>query len=130
MSSLNEAVDAFERVLCARYNVASVEGLGPFPEALSAARNGNTVPLEDAMAGREMYHWAEQSDAALAAIRSRGEAVTPAAPEPPAPEGEESDDGKPLARMNKAELLSLAAERGIEVNQNATNPELREALER
>lgn len=70
MSALNEAVDVLERVLCARYNVRSTEGLGALGEAVAAARGGDVTDLERAMAGREMYRWSDEASEALAAVRA------------------------------------------------------------
>lgn len=53
------AVDALESVICERYNVRSLAGVGPFPEAFAQARVGNVGPLRDALRGREMYRWRE-----------------------------------------------------------------------
>lgn len=97
MSALNEAVDAFERVLCARYNVRSVEGLGALSEAVASARTGDVAPLEQAMVGREMYRWSPEAADALAAIRA---SLVP----------EES-----LEDMNVAQLAAYADEHGIEL---------------
>lgn len=46
--------------------------------------------------------------------------------DPPATEAD--DEGDELAGLKKAELLELAAERGIEVKNSATVAEIREAL--
>lgn len=40
----------------------------------------------------------------------------------------EDEADKPLSRMNKAELEELAAERGIEIPDGATVPEIRDLL--
>jgi hypothetical protein len=80
------AVEALEGVICERYNVSSLTGVGPFAEALAQARVGNVGPIQDALRGREMYRWRETAEAALEAVK---EAVTsaPIEPEPePAPE--------------------------------------------
>ena len=75
------AVERIEAALRERYNVDSLEGLGPFPAALAAARAGDSGPLREAVASREMYRWApaiEESLAALEAAGSTGEVQEPA----------------------------------------------------
>jgi hypothetical protein len=44
-------------------------------------------------------------------------------------DGEVEEDGPDLARLSKAELLSMAESKGIDVLQNATKAELIEALQ-
>lgn len=44
-------------------------------------------------------------------------------------EPDAADDAKPLARMNKTELLAIAAEEGVEVEESATNKEIVAAIE-
>lgn len=59
------AVDALEAVICERYNVRSLTGVGPFAEALAQARVGNVEPIDAALAGREMYRWRETVEGLL-----------------------------------------------------------------
>ena len=102
-------VKAIEHLLCERYNVPSVEGLGPFAEAVRLARIGNLGPLRQAVRARDMYRWGTAIEAALDAPDptdpTEGETVTeepPAAEEtnqeaPPAAEGETVTEEAPNA---------------------------------
>lgn len=85
-------IDLVERLLCERYNVRSIDGLGTLPEAIAAAREGDLAPLGEALAGRELYHWGSAIRAALVVPSdgSRDEPVAEPEPEPATePEREE-----------------------------------------
>lgn len=86
------AVDALEAVICERYNVRSLSGVGPFAEAIAQARVGNLELIDKAMAGREMYRWRETADAALAAIRAAADPNDDEANEEPEASDDSADD--------------------------------------
>lgn len=44
-------------------------------------------------------------------------------------QGVEGEGGKPLTRMNKAELLAAAQAAGVEVPEGATNPQIIELIQ-
>ena len=62
---MTTAIDTVERLLCERYNVRSLDGLGTIPEAVSAARRGDLAPLRAALYGRDLYQWGPLIMAAL-----------------------------------------------------------------
>lgn len=71
MTSTSERTAALERIekaLGERYNAASLEGLGPFSEALRAAADGDLEPLREAIASREMYRWTASIEEAVAEL--------------------------------------------------------------
>jgi formylglycine-generating enzyme required for sulfatase activity len=59
-------IELVERLLCERYNVASLDGLGPLSGAVQAARAGDLDALTSALDVRELYRWRAPIDAALA----------------------------------------------------------------
>lgn len=54
--------------------------------------------------------------------------LAPAEPAPVEDDGEPGKPGKPLDKMNKAELLTRAAELGLTVDPEATNATIRDAI--
>lgn len=138
---LDESIDQVEAALKQRYSVSSLDGLGPLPEAIEAARAGNLGPLRAAMRGREMYRW---RDAALDGLAKAHEALQPPEPDeattepdeggtiadfmPPVGEAPLAEEPRPISRMNKAELLSVAESRGVQVDDSATVAQLKELL--
>lgn len=124
---MTATVDRIERLLCERYNVRSLDGLGALPGAIEAARGGDLGPLRAALEGRELYQWGPAIVAALrvdAEVSGAGEgsqeipslpdepSPTPdAEPEPAAepaaepdaePETESADSTKPTPRRRTA----------------------------
>jgi hypothetical protein len=59
-------INIVERLLCERYNVGSLDGLGSLAGAVQAARTGDLAPLTQALDGRELYRWRAPIEAALA----------------------------------------------------------------
>lgn len=64
---------------------------------------------------------AEVRDAAIGHVTATNEETATA-------EGDEDGADKPFSRMNKAELIELAEDRGVEVADDATVADLRELL--
>lgn len=90
------AVDALEAVICERYNVKSLTGVGPFAEALALARVGDLDAIDAALAGREMYRWRETAQAALAEVHdAAAEAAEPVKAKPKAKK-EEAEQESPV----------------------------------
>lgn len=85
-----EAIDAIEGALLERYNVRTLQGVGPLSDALAAARAGDLAPIETAIREREMYRWEPAINAALKAARSAAEAVTDEATEDEPEPGEDA----------------------------------------
>ncbi|MGE0227767.1 MAG: hypothetical protein AB7I38_11010 [Dehalococcoidia bacterium] len=77
---MKNAIDTVERLLCERYNVRSLDGLGALPGAIAAARGGDLGPLRAALEGRDLYQWRRGIEAALA--EAEGEIEAEPAPEP------------------------------------------------
>lgn len=72
-------VDTIERLLCERYNVRSLDGLGALPGAIEAARGGDLTPLRAALEGRELYRWGPAIADAVAAAEAGDDEPEPAA---------------------------------------------------
>ena len=92
---MNDAIDTVERLLCERYNVASLDGLGSLPGAIESARSGDLTPLRAALAGRELYRWERPIEEALA-LAARVDEPTEAGdaePEEPLTVETAADDG-------------------------------------
>ena len=96
-------IELVERLLRERYNVASLDGLGPLSGAVQAARAGDLAPLTQALDERELYRWREPIEAALAEVGDESAVV--AEPEPvsefdaPAEtEGEPEQEEEPAPR--------------------------------
>ncbi len=116
------AVDTLESIICERYNVRSLTGVGPFGEAIEQARLGNIGPIRDALRGREMYRWSESAAAALNAVREAAapkEPVKPPrrtaqrprpAPEPAAAEQEEAPSEPEPAPIEEPVTLTESGE--------------------
>lgn len=77
---MTTTVDTIERLLCERYNVGSLDGIGALSGAIAAARGGDLGALRAAIAGRELYRWRGDIEAAL----EQAEAEAAAEPEPEA----------------------------------------------
>lgn len=120
------AIDNLERALCARYHVPSLDGVGALGDAIAAARNGDLTAIAEAMDGREMYRWSEPAAAAIAAAEKAME--VPASDGAEAPPEEPSTAVKAISRMNKAELLAEAEKRNLDVTEEWTVEDLRNAL--
>ena len=109
---MTTAIDTVERLLCERYNVRSLDGLGALPEAIAAARHGDLAPLREALDGRDLYQWGPLIMAALRGADSvvvdeeEGSREIPSLPDEPSsssePEPEPDIDG-PVA--NAEEVL-------------------------
>lgn len=110
----SERLAEVERLLCERYNVRALDG--PLAEAIAA---DDVATLKAHLADRNLYRW---HDAILAALPK--EAVNKGLDTAE----EDESEGKPISRMNKAELLAQAAELGLDVSEDATNAELRDLL--
>lgn len=109
---MTTAIDTVERLLCERYNVRSLDGLGAIPEAIEAARRGDLAPLRAALDGRDLYRWGPLIMAALHGADSvvvggeEGSREIPSLPDEPSspPEsGPEPDIDGPVA--NAEEVL-------------------------
>lgn len=57
-------LDAVEKLLCERYNVAELPS-GALSDAMAAARAGDEDALRELVAERELYRWREPIEAAL-----------------------------------------------------------------
>lgn len=107
----SERLAEVERLLCERYNVRALDG--PLAEAIAA---DDVATLKAHLADRNLYRWHDAIHAALPKVDA------------PAEVEEDETEGKPISRMNKAELLAQAAELGLDVSEDATNAELRDLL--
>lgn len=88
------AIDTLERVLCERYRVPSLRGIGALGEAIASARKGNAAPILEAMQGREMYRWGAEAAAALTQLAATAQ---PAAVPKEAPLATEEPPAEPVA---------------------------------
>lgn len=113
MSDYTASIDTIEKALCQRYNIPALED--DLAQAVAAARKGDVAPLAAALDGRVLFRWQGVIETALAAAQGFG------SEDEPAPE-------KSINRMNRGELVALAAGRGIEVPEDATVAILRELL--
>jgi len=80
---VNDAIDTVERLLCERYNVSSLDGLGSLPVAIESARQGDLTPLNEALDSRELYRWAKPIRDALGSVSAPAPEEQPAEPDVP-----------------------------------------------
>ncbi len=97
-------IDTAERLLCARYNVVSLDDVGPFADAVRSARGGDLGPLRAAVRDREMYQWGAAIEIALAEpdvpplgspVDEASEELAPAASSEAQPEPASESDAEP-----------------------------------
>ena len=102
-------IEAVARLLCERYNVASLDGLGPLSGAVQAAHGGDLAPLTQALDGRELYRWRAPIEAALAEV---DEPAVIAEPEPAFPElaGNVGEVAEWIASIEDVETLRAISE--------------------
>lgn len=99
-------IDTAERLLCERYNVQSLDGLGGLLGAVQAARAGDLAPLRTALDGRELYRWRAPIEAALvepdesplgSPVEDASEELAPAASSEAQPDAASEFDAEPEA---------------------------------
>lgn len=103
-------IDAIERLLCERYNVAVLDA-GELSSALAQARSGDPQPLRAALDAREFYRWTDAIYEAFDAV----EAVE-----------EVAED---LESHTIAELRALAEEREIDLGDARRKADILAAFE-
>lgn len=106
-------IDAIERLLCQRYNVAALDG-GELSAGLVAARTGNVGPLRAALDARELYRWRDAIYEALDA---------------PEAEAETEPEAEGIGTLTIAELRAFAEENGIDLGDAKRKGDIIAAIE-
>lgn len=94
-------IDAIERLLCQRYNVAALDA-GELSGSLALARGGNEQPLRAALEARELYRWTGPIFEALGPVKEP-EVITPVPDPEPEAELEPEPEPDPVEEQEAAE---------------------------